>query len=282
LTADYTVQLDRVFNGPMDLLLHLVRTQEVEIHEISISLVVDGFLAYLEELDKLDLEFASDFVLMAATLMAIKSRRLLPRDEVDLEEELDPGDELIQQLIEYRRVKESSQALEERMRARASLHIRGWRGEVNSHREGPELDLSELDAWDLLATWSRLLRETQADRPHHITAGERPLRWYVERMVGQLAGSECTSLRTLLDGVPEGLNRETLVGSFCAVLELCKLGLVTIQQEGSGADIEIQRSFADVAEAERVLADLESLEEKPNGTPGAPQASGQGPEGEVA
>ena len=136
---DYTVHLEKVFQGPMDLLLHLVREQEVEIHEIEISCVVDGFLAYLQQLEQLDLEFAGDFVVMAATLLAIKSRSLLPNDEVDLEDDLDPRDELIERLIEYRRFREASEDLEERGHERARKHDRGYRGEVKEHELEPML-----------------------------------------------------------------------------------------------------------------------------------------------
>ena len=261
--SEYTVSLERVFQGPMDLLLHLVREQEVEIHEVTISLVVEGFLAYVQELEELDLEFASDFVVMAATLMAIKSRSLLPREEVELGDELDPGDELIQQLIEYRRFKEASELLEERALARSRLHPRGWRGEIKEVREEPELDLSEVTVWDLLTTWSRLLFEIEASRPHQISHDPRPMRWYVGRMVERLKESERTTLRSMLDGLQPGLEREGLVGSFCALLELCKLGLVSIEQDALGGDIELRRAFEDPAAADRVLAELVMEDEEP-------------------
>ena len=97
---DYTVRLDQVFQGPMDLLLYLVREQEVEIHEVEISRVIEGYLDYVQAMEALDIELAGEFVVMAATLMAIKSRSLLPQDEINLEDELDPRDELIERLIE--------------------------------------------------------------------------------------------------------------------------------------------------------------------------------------
>ncbi|HKX46362.1 MAG TPA: segregation/condensation protein A, partial [Planctomycetota bacterium] len=120
-TAEYTVRLARVFSGPMDLLLHLVREQEVEIHEIEISAILRGYLDYLKRIEQLDIEDAADFVLMAATLMAVKSRSLLPGEELDLEEELDPRDELIQRLVEYRRFRGAADLLEARFRERARL-----------------------------------------------------------------------------------------------------------------------------------------------------------------
>ena len=131
---DYTVRLERVFQGPMDLLLHLVREQEVEIHEIEIARIIDDYLGYLEKLEALDIEVAGDFLVMAATLMAIKSRSLLPTEDVDLEQDLDPRDELIERLIEYRRFREASEDLETRFRERSLQHDRGYRGEVKGRQ----------------------------------------------------------------------------------------------------------------------------------------------------
>ena len=98
----------------MDLLLHLVREQEVEIQDVEIARVIDGYFEYLQHLEELDIEVAGEFLVMAATLMSIKSRSLLPREEVELEDELDPQDELIQRLIEYRRFRGAADDLGER------------------------------------------------------------------------------------------------------------------------------------------------------------------------
>ncbi|MFT4710088.1 MAG: segregation and condensation protein A, partial [Planctomycetota bacterium] len=166
--SDFTVHLDRVFQGPLDLLLHLVREQEVEIHEIEIGSVIEGFMDYVKALEKLDLEFAGDFVVMAATLMAIKSRSLLPKEEVDLEEDLDPRDELIQRLIEYRKFKSASQDLEDRAEEREQLRGRGWRGEVKAYETEPVLEMGDLTAWDLLGAFSRLMREVDTGRTEKI------------------------------------------------------------------------------------------------------------------
>jgi segregation and condensation protein A len=236
----YTVRLEKVFHGPMDLLLHLVREQEVEIHEIEISRVVEGFLAYLGSLKDLDLEIAGDFVVMAATLMSIKSRSLLPREEIDLQKELDPRDELIQRLIEYRRFHDAASNLAGLWDLRERSFARGAASEDPADREAPALDLGDLTAWDLLAQYSRLQRETQAGRPHHIVANERPLRFYVDELARRMRELSEVSLRSLLAGFEAERSRESLVGSFCALLELVKLGLVTIEQQGPRGDIRLR------------------------------------------
>ena len=238
VSHDYTVRLEQLFQGPMDLLLHLVREQEVEIHEIEINRVIDGYLAWLKNLEEFDIELAADFVLMAATLMSIKSRSLLPSEEVDLEKELDPRDELIQRLIEYRSFKEASRELSERFDERARLFPHGVQA---TGAEEPTIDLSEVSRWDLLSAFSRLMRETLANRALRIATDERPLRYWVERLVGWVRAEERVSLRSLVESAAaeEGASRQVLIGTFCALLELMKLGVVRAWQEDPRSDIVI-------------------------------------------
>ena len=236
----FTVELQRVFQGPMDLLLHLVREQEVEIHEIEIAKILDGYLGYLGDLQNLDIETAGDFLVMAATLMAIKSRSLLPGEEVDLEDELDPKDELIQRLIEYRRFREASEELERGFLERQAMRPRGFRGEVMTPSAEREFDLGDLTVWDVFATFSRLMRETLANRPHQISGDPRPLRFYVEEFVERLKLGGAVSLRGLVRSFGEKVPpREALIGSFCALLELVKMELIEVQQDSPQDDIQI-------------------------------------------
>lgn len=240
MASDFTITLERVFQGPMDLLLHLVREQEVEIHEVELSKVISAYLAYLEALRELDIELAGDFLVMASTLMSIKSRSLLPREEIDLAEELDPRDELIQRLLEYRRFKETSDTLAAREAERARLHSRGAFPELREAAEEPMLDLGSISRWDLLGTFSRLMRETLADRPHHISGEARPLRFYVERLARAVRATPRIGLRELLLEINPEPSRETLVGSFCAILELIKLGVISASQDGHRGEIRVE------------------------------------------
>lgn len=254
MTADYTVRLERLFQGPMDLLLHLVREQEVEIHEVEISKVIGGYLEYLDALREMDIEVASEFLVIAATLMSIKSRSLLPREEVDLDEELDPKDELIQRLLEYRRFREVSDGLDDRQRERERLFERGAHPELREAQKDEErtLDLGELTAWDLLGAFSRLMRETLANRPHRIAGDPRPLRFYVRSLAATVRGAGQISLRDLMESIDPEPTKETLVGSFCALLELIKLGVVTAVQ--TDRDDEIQVCITDEA-----IEDVDSM-----------------------
>jgi len=273
VTDAYTVSLDKVFHGPMDLLLHLVREQEVEIHEIEISRVIEGFLGYLGALQDLDIEIAGDFVVLAATLMSIKSRSLLPREEVDLEKELDPRDELIQRLIEYRRFHDAAGNLASLSELRQRVFARGSAGIEDEDAQAPELDLGDLTPWDLLAHFSRLVRETQAGRPHHVARDARPLRFYVDALTHRIREMGEVSLRDLLAHIEPEKSREALVGSFCGLLELVKLGLVSIEQADRRADIHIRLRPEHQIDLESVVrASLFDDEVPADTASGAPEA----------
>jgi segregation and condensation protein A len=251
---DYTVRLERVFQGPMDLLLHLVREQEVAIHEIQLQRIVDGYLGYLKQLQQLDLELAGEFSVMAATLIAIKARSLLPREEVDLAAEIDPRDELVQRLIEYRRFRLAAQELELRHAERQKVAERGWRGEAREAAAEPEFELGELTAFDLLATWSRLLREISANRPHRVAADPRPLRFYVQSIANSMRASRVSTLSRLIAALGDVPRREAVVGSFCALLELTRLGVVRVDQGDHGGEITLELKSEIEGDLESILA----------------------------
>lgn len=283
VTRDYTVSLEQVFNGPLDLLLHLVREQEVDIHEIDIHRVIEGYLRYLKQLQEIDIELAADFLVMAATLMAIKSRSLLPSENVDLAEELDPRDELIQRLIEYRHFKSASRELHERFDARARIHERGFRG--GALESEPGLDLEELSNWDLLAAFSRLMRETLANKQMVITADEKPLRFYVEDLVRTIKGQRTMSLRGIVEAAVQrgGASKRVLIGTFCALLELVKIGAVRAHQPSKDEDITIALREDIGDDVESIIKMTEFDDEKPPEELAPPtEAAAQASEGSAA
>ena len=283
-STDFTVVLERVFQGPLDLLLHLVREQEVEIHEIEINTVIAGYMEYVKVLENLDLEFAGDFVVMAATLMAIKSRSLLPTEEVSLEDELDPRDELIQRLIEYRKFKGASQELEDRQHEREQLGIRGWRGEVKAYENEPVLEMGDLTPWDLLGSFSRLMREVDAGRTETIYRDPRPMRWYVNSLVANIRGAGRLDLRAATMSLGDGLTRESLIGTFCALLELVRLEIVEVQQDTQSDDVMLV--FRETDAAEEIMAtakfddeEVADAEESGGGEPA--EDAGREPAGDI-
>ena len=225
-------------------------------HEIEIARVIEGYMGYLEDLKDLDVEYAGDFLVMAATLMAIKSRSLLPHEEIDLEDEFDPKDELIERLIEYRRTKEAADDLHDRFQRRSSQFDRGWRGQVKQPTPEKDYDLTEVTVWDLLASFSKLMRETMADRTVSVEADPRPMRFYMDQVVHSLRQKGGTTLRGLMSSLANVPPKEALVGSFIALLELAKLELVQFRQEHVYDDIQIELVPGKGSEAEAILAQV--------------------------
>jgi hypothetical protein len=217
----------------MDLLLHLVREQEVEIHEIEINTVVQGYLDYLKAMKELDIELAGDFLVMAATLMSIKSRSLLPREEIDLEKELDPRDELIQRLIEYRRFHDAAANLGGLHDLRTRCFARGSAGIEADDREAMVLDLGDLTAWDLLAG----SRGSCATHPAARTTSP----WTGSRCGSTSTSSEAdprsaeVSLRLAAQPEPERSRESWSAPS--ARARARELGLVTVDQPDARGDL---------------------------------------------
>ena len=231
----YRIALER-FAGPMDLLLHLVRKEEVDIHEISISRILEQYLAYLEVIRELDLDQAGDFLVMATTLMVIKSRTLLPTESVDLEEEIDPRYELVQQILEYKRFKDATEVLDHRgfLAARELGRPESARPEPLPMDERP---LEELSVFDLLAAFAGVLESMGAHRgPRKVSPDDHPVREYVQRLRSRLEdrGSVLFS-----DLVTECRNRQQVIGNFLALLLLLKLEVVVCAQDGTRGDIRI-------------------------------------------
>ena len=282
MSGEYTVFLERVFEGPMDLLLHLVREQEVEIQDVEIARVIDGYFEYLQHLEELDIEVAGEFLVMAATLMSIKSRSLLPREEVELEDELDPQDELIQRLIEYRRFRGAADDLGERFERRKQEHLRGFQGEARMHTPERELDMGELTPWDLLATFSRLMRETLGNRTHTVAGEPRPLRWYVSQLAQAVRQHGRLRLEDALALDGEEPTKAGMIGAFCALLELVKIGLVGAHQEGQGDPIELvlredaEGDFESLIRSSRFMDEEDPEDDAAEGS--EPSGPGEGPE----
>ena len=233
----YTVKIDN-FSGPMDLLLYLVKQQEVEIHEIRISEICDRYLEFMKAMEVLNVDLAADFLVMASTMMLIKSRSLLPvEEELDLEEELDPEDELIQQLLEYKRFKVATRDLDDLAHERREIFplIPPRR-----KREEVEIPIEDIDLFDLVKAFSTLLKETGLDRstPHKINT-EKPLREYMDEVFTILRSHRRISFSGLFEGMRD---RDSIIGRFLALLELVRQKRLSVIQEASfdSIDIELQ------------------------------------------
>ncbi len=265
----YTVHLDRVFHGPLDLLLQLVREKELEIHVVSLAEVCDGFCAHIRSMPEIPVDEAADYLVVAATLLAIKSKGLLPSEEVDLDEDpFDPGEELVQQLLAYKELRQVSDQLADRWEARARLLPAGgkWLGryQVEEDEEEDEWDIGELSIWDLLKIISRLNEETGFLRPHQVRPAGRPLRAYVQEVWEKLQDIRETSLLTLLRDGNHG--RSDAAYYLVALLELAKQQQVDLKQRDFFDDIHVHRSESNE------LFNLDAIDEQFDEDPTAGEA----------
>jgi segregation and condensation protein A len=220
---DLQFDLDN-FHGPLDLLLHLVKRNEVDPRDVPVAKITEQFQAYLQVLDWLDIEQAGEFVVMASTLLEIKSRMLLPQDGEAPAEEADPRRELVRQLLEYRKFKDAAAALERLAEAGGRRVAR--QPPEEPARPGPPV-VRPVELWDLVSAFGRLMRETLALQPKQIVVDETPQHVYAAQIAARLAASERVAFEELF--TPPH-NRARLVGLFLALLELIKGRQVRVEQ----------------------------------------------------
>ena len=226
----YAVHLP-AFDGPLDLLLHLIRKDDIDIFDIPVSQLTAAYLGTLDEMRRGGMEPASEFLLMAATLLQIKSRLLLPRpaslDDIEGAEEFDPREALVRQLLEYQRFKEVADALDDLDRLGRDFLVRPA-GVDRVASEGDEGELRDQDAYRLAEAFRSLLKRGHFEAPHDI---------YVERVsiaerIAQIADLLATAQKTTFEALCEGSRyREELVTTFLALLEMSRLKLIRTTQE---------------------------------------------------
>ena len=228
--ADYQVVLD-TFRGPLDLLLYLVKRDEVDVLDIPIARVAGQFKRYLDLLTLVDVERAGDFIVMAATLIEIKSKMLLPRPEESVvEQEDDPRRELVRQLLQYKRFKEAATRLEA-MAVQQSQRLPRSAAPATPTRSGPQA-LEAVELWDLVSAFGRLMQETLAQQPQSVVVDHTPLHVHMENVLARLRQANPLSLAALF--IPPW-TRSRLVGLFLAILELAKgRQIVPCQSEPCG------------------------------------------------
>jgi len=213
---NFRVDLD-IFRGPLDLLLYLVRKHEVEIVDIPIALITDQFLSHLAVLEQLDVNAIGDFVDMASTLIEIKSRVVLPRGD-EVEDELDdPRHELVQRLLEYKRYKDAASMLEERGQQWQQRFSR-VSDDLPPRRVDPaQQPIREVELWDLVSAFGRMMRDNAATQPSNIVYDETPIRVFMEQIHDRIAREGRLAFSHLFQ---ENMHKSTVIGLLLALLEL--------------------------------------------------------------
>ena len=222
----YAVDLD-AFHGPLDLLLHLVKKNEVDVLDIPIAAIAEQFLAHLQIMQALDVDLAGDFVVMAATLMEIKSRMLLPAEAHAVEDVGDdPRHELVKQLLEYRRFKDAAAALEacgERQGERLARH------DVPELAMKADPNVKPVELWDLVSAFARLVRETQSLHTNTIAVDDTPQFVHENRILERLLKEGRIPFLAAFD--PPPFWKARLIGIFLAILELIRNRGVGVEGE---------------------------------------------------
>jgi len=225
-----------VFEGPLDLLLELIRINQVEITDIPVALICDQFHEYVHLMEVLNLDIAGEYIYMAAYLIHLKSKMLLPRRRNTAGEvvEEDPRQDLVQRLLEYQRLKEAAQVLAEVDNVRRGMWVR-TSDEIKdlAKEEPPELDLSDLSLFDLLRTFKTVLDRFERENPEPMLLQSETfsVRDQLERMLRSLRAGRPYDL---LDQLRSLTCRAEAVATFLAVLEMARMLLVRVHQTWTG------------------------------------------------
>ena len=219
-TTEYRVELD-VFSGPLDLLLYLVRRNELEILELPVAAITAQFQEYLDVLELIDLDMVGDFIVMASTLAEIKSRLVLPRPEEDTGPEIteDPRGDLIQQLLEYKKFKDAARFLEERATDWQERYPRLTDDRPQAERDASADRIKEVVVWDLVSALGRVLKKQQARAESAIRYDETPTAVYVEQIGAAVREAGRVVFTSLFERTT---SRSQVIGMFLAILELLR------------------------------------------------------------
>jgi segregation and condensation protein A len=251
LDEAYRVQIEE-FEGPLDLLLHLIKKNELDIYNIPIAAITRQYLEYMELLKELNLDIAGEFLVMAATLLQIKSRMLLPvtQDEEDAEAE-DPRAELVRRLLEYQRYRDASYLLSSRNLLGRDVFARKFdSGEISdlAQKEDP----ADVELFELIEAFQRVLARVSVETFHNVVTDGISIADRISEVLSLLHEAKTITFDSLF---ADGMTRDLLVVTFLSILELCKLKLIKITQaESLGAIWLTSNSQEDVELADAIEA----------------------------
>lgn len=240
LFDDYRVALE-AFEGPLDLLLHLIRKEEVDIYNIPVGHIAEQYMAYLNTMRALDINVAGEFVVMAATLMLIKSRMLLPKEVVQTEEEeeeIDPRWDLVRQLVEYKRYKDAANDFAEREFLRGAMYPKG--GKPEKFEDAPadvSKKLGDIGTLELLEAFKRVLERAKET----VSFGHlKMMRWRVPDKISSILGRLAVHAHLRFDSLfEEDAPKGEVIVTFVALLELLRLRHLTVTQTENFGDLYI-------------------------------------------
>jgi len=225
------------FEGPLDLLLYLIRKNNLDILDIQMAVLTDQYMLYVEKMKAIKLELAADYLLMSAMLIEIKSRMLLPKPE-EIEDEEDPRAELVRRLMEYEAMKLAAQRLDEMPKVGGEFQVAHAYYQHVAEIKPPEVDVD-----DLVAAWKNVLKRAKLNSHHKLGRAELSVREHMSIVLRRLQTEGMCEFSELFD-LSEG-HLQKLVVNFLAILELAKEGLVKITQQSAFSTIYLQVNHAE-------------------------------------
>lgn len=229
--GSYKIKLE-AFSGPLDLLLHLIKIEEVDIYKIPLARITSQYLRYVELIKNLDLEVAGEFILMAATLIRIKTRLLLPRDEDDPDEP-DPREELIMALVEYKKYKEAGEILREKGRLEEQVFVPPAPVDKIEGR----VDLKPMTSlYDLIVAFREVMTREHKDAEHQVTPEGVSIDERMEVIITSVLQKEYSTFTELFSDLP---TRIVAVVTFVALLELTRARRIKIHQAKPYSEIRV-------------------------------------------
>jgi segregation and condensation protein A len=222
----YQIVLMDIFEGPMDLLVHLIKKNEVDIYDIPIALITEQFLEYLEWMKSMNIDFAGDFIVMASTLTHLKSRMLLPIHDGDPEEEEDPRQEITRPLVEYLQIKSAAEDLAARQLLGEDIFARnpGKVGELF----GAEGDMVKIGLFELIDAFQKILEKISPDHLVELTADSLSVKDRISELVDIFQKQKSITFDELFAA---DSNKGEVIATFLAILEMVKLSLVQMAQQ---------------------------------------------------
>jgi Uncharacterized conserved protein len=237
MESAYKVDLE-MFEGPLDLLLHLIRKNDVDILDIPVTLLLEQYLEYLNLLEELNIDLAGDFLLMASELAHIKSKLLLPDtgEEGAAEEEGDPRAELVRRLLEYQRYKEAAEILVKRPMLGRDVFTQGHPPDDFEAEAEPV----EVDVFQLVSCFSEILKKAPKKTIHEVQVERVSVTERIYELMDRLREQKMVEFSTLFEGE---VTRERLIVTFLAILEMSRLKLLQVQQSANCGEIYLLPSF---------------------------------------
>jgi len=258
---EYRVNLD-IFEGPLDLLLYLIKKNDLDVYDIPIAFVLEKYMVYLDTLKDLNIDLAGEFLLMAAELAHVKSKMLLPDEGLDEEaEEEDPRSDLVRRLLEYQQYKEASETLTERSMLSRDVFVPQTPERLERSSDGPV----EGDIFELVEAFSKMIQKAPPDGFHDIAVDQISVSERIYQIIGMIKKGVTIAIEELMG---EDLSRYNIVVTFLALLEMCRLKMVRVYQSATFGQIHIQGIMEEVAEDEVAklieidAAEHESVEEQ--------------------